>query len=284
MNAATAIAPAGIIPAGAVLPGTPAEAELPGHVSFTQIDCFATCPEQYRQRYVLRRPYVRSAALVVGSAVHTAIQHGLAAKMATGEDAPVDAFDDALAAAWSSTIAEGDVEWGGKAEGEHLDQAAALVRAYAEDVAPRVFPVAVEADVAVKLPGLSKVLVGRVDVVEAERLREVKTTAATQSQPMPSWRVQARLYQAALPRPVVWDQLVKTKTPKALAGDGVLEVEYSPAAAAGAVAIAAGVVREIERLWSLFGPDEAWPMMGASHPWACARCSARSVCAWGGAS
>jgi hypothetical protein len=51
------------------------------HLSATQISMLNSCPEQYRQRYVLGKKERPGAALIVGGAFHEAIEDDFAWKI-----------------------------------------------------------------------------------------------------------------------------------------------------------------------------------------------------------
>lgn len=251
---------------------------LPSHVSFSQLDLMIRCPEAWRQRYLVGTRGPATTALAVGSGVHAGIaamydllaRHPKATRRVL-QDAGTEAAIESLA-----TIDMLD-------ETDEADVAARLIRTYAEERPTHIRPLETEKRIEVSLPDSDIPLIGYVDVEAEKQLVEIKTSSRKVTTPTGSWRVQAWLYQAAIPKPVEWHVLVKTKTPTLLTS-AELAVPYDPAVTAKAIGLASATLERIQRLYTERGPDQEWPVDGVLHPWACSLCDARPSCPVGGAS
>lgn len=264
-------------------------AQLPGHLSASQVSMFQRCPEQYRRRYVLGEKERPGAALVWGSADHYAHEQNFTQKITSGTDIPAGEVQDAFAEGFDQAVdrngGESEVEWGDDKPGALKDAGAKLVAVYHETVSPSVQPVAVEEKFVVELPGVPVPVLGYMDV--RTELAAVERKTAKQKPPggapKPEWRIQGLLYQSVSGLPVEWHVSVKTKTPAIYTPEteSQLRLPYVDDMVGGARALVGNTARTIAAVWREFGPDEPWP--GAlTHPWACGFCGFRPSCRWWG--
>ena len=117
---------------------------------------------------------------------------------------------------------------------------------------------------------------GFVDARFADHVREVKTSKVKNTTPRPEWRVQSVIYQALTGLPVRHDQVIPHK------GE-VVPLNAEPVFDAERVAglLATRAATTIMTLFEAYGDDEAWPLSGYAHPYACSGCPHRSSCqAW----
>lgn len=263
-------------------------ARLPDHVSFSQLALMIRCPESYRQTRLLGMRGPASEALTLGSGVHAGIQayyesFRTDARISKSEReqratiAAADAVDDIVDRALNggSGICFDD-------PAAIEDQAAELVQAYIRDRPAHVKPVAVEKEIRVTLPDSDIPLIGRVDLEAETSLVEIKTSASRVNTPKTDWKVQAWIYQAAIPKPVEWHVLVKNKTPLLLSS-AALAVPYDETVTRKALGLASATLERIRKLYDERGPYEEWPTDGMLHPWACSMCDARAACPMGSA-
>lgn len=259
------------------------------HWSASSLNMLSVCPRQWQARYVWGRKEAPGAALILGTANHSAMGFNLIDKIKTREDLPlervVEFFNDK---AWPDAIEErggaNEVKWD---EGNGADVQRALgvkmVEAYHVNVAPRVEPQAVEGKIRVVVPGVPVPVIGYVDVIQrnGRPIIDLKTSAKKRSEIKPDWRLQGRIYQLAFGRPVDWHVVTKAKQPTTLTGldePGLLQPVENAAQTQA-------MVRQLSTLanhyMTIYGVDQDWPQLGVSHDWRCNWCAYRSDCpAW----
>jgi hypothetical protein len=257
------------------------------HWSASSLNMLSVCPRQWQARYIWGRKEAPGAALILGTANHSAMGFNLLDKITTGEDKTeaevVEYFNDK---AWPDAINErggaGEVKWDDGPE-EQRALGAKMVSAYHLNVAPRVEPTSVEAKIEVFVPQVPVPVIGYVDVVQAGNrpIIDLKTSAKKRSDIKPDWRLQGRIYQLAFARPVDWHVVTKAKVPTTLTGldaPGLMQdLEV--------VMQTQEMVRQLSTLanhyMTIYGADQDWPQLGVSHDWRCNWCAYRSDCpAW----
>ncbi len=128
------------------------------HLSYSRINRYLTCPEQYRLYYVEKlRPKVESAGLVFGALVHIA----LADLFRNGID-PVETFLHE----WQN-LKDVELDYGKKESWEGLkDKGEALLRKFLKEEAPKIRKVfGVEKKFEIAVTSLDQPFVGIVDLV-----------------------------------------------------------------------------------------------------------------------
>lgn len=253
------------------------------YLSATSLSVAITCPEQFRLRYIKHEPERLNIQKLVGSAFHGALADNWYWKLAKGEDLPEQAALQRLQGAWDHTIErEGEPEW--KEPPQQLFQTSSLMLAsYLTDWAPATTPLQVEQRVEESVPGIPVPVVGVVDLETKSVIREVKTTPAKVTTPKPRWRLQSRIYQLMVRKPVEHQIVTRQKTPKiytALTEPGLLTPVADPDQT---VLILNRAVTMINDFYARFGTDEPWPPNGIFHDWLCRYCSFVPKCiAWAG--
>ncbi len=262
------------------------------YLSPTQLRTYATCPLQYRHRYIDRMPAPHAPATLVGVAVHSALEANFRHKKRYREDLPVsdarevfeDAWEEAVPASEFQDEAENDFD---QARAEGLE----LVDFYLREAAPRVIPHLIEHRFRFSVPGLPVPVVGTVDLVDRQGVVIDHKTSRRPFDPdylasdmqlmcyaigYGTFRAGARLQPGKLPAPyflpdVRVDVLVRTTPPKLqqlVAKYGHAELElFIQSAQAIARGIAAGA---FEAFWTL--PD------ARRDPAVCARCRYAARC------
>lgn len=179
--------------------------QQPAHVSPSQVSRYFTCGEQYRRIYVEGHRMPPGVAMIVGDGVHAAAQHNYVEKMKTGTDAPLDRLADVAAEAIEEKRKAGDFELNEEETaagvavtlGAAKDKAVRMTGAFRREVAPRVMPKLVEADLAVTITGSDRVMLGRLDVVDSTGcVRDLKTSKRKKS-PVDLETDQLRFYAVA---------------------------------------------------------------------------------------
>lgn len=254
------------------------------HFSASSLAMAATCPEQYRQRYIRGVREKTSGARLLGSAVHGALAINFDQKQRTGIDLSESDIAQAYGEAWDKETkkATEGIEWKTDPNETHA-KGLQMATLYLAEVAPRIQPLAVEQEFRERLIAGLPPLVGYIDLVTEQGMVDYKTSAKKISQAKPGWRLQARIYQAVRPVDFSWHILTKTIAPQV----------FTPLEAAGlwlpysekAIDSAKGYIHDLA--WTLnyyyvaLGEDRPWPTTGTSQERACIMCSFRDVCpAW----
>ena len=196
-------------------------------LSVTQLQMFQRCGEQYRRRYIEGEVIPPGIAARIGTGVHKAAEMNYRGKTNTGQDMPLDAFQDAAADAYHRAIRDGvffspDEVAGAKiALAEGKDTVVSLAGLYRREVAPDVMPVIVEEKITIDLPGVDLPVVTVLDLyTKGKMLRDLKTSgkkwaedkAHTSPQPT-AYREAVRAVTGEYPAGIRFDVLVSTKTP-----------------------------------------------------------------------
>ncbi len=196
------------------------------HIS--QVETLERCGEQYRRRYGEKEIIAPGIALVVGISTHKVIETDLENLLAAGALLPDEAIAD-LAYQETLRLFEGEVfideDDKGKSlaavRGETADVVIALTDLHHKRVAPTIRPVALEEEWKLETQ-LPYDMAGRIDIREATRIRDTKTTAksppknaADKSDQLTMYAMANKVYRPDDPAPsLLLDFLVKTKTPK----------------------------------------------------------------------
>lgn len=140
------------------------------HLSPSQLEMFAKCPESWRRRYVEKDIIPPRLAMLKGSAVHAGAEVNMRQKMDSHSDLPVGDIVMAAVEAYESRVAADGYSLGEnetKAEvGRYKDVVAAMAEVHAREQAPDYQPVAVESKFRIELPAISHDLVGVIDLVD----------------------------------------------------------------------------------------------------------------------
>jgi hypothetical protein len=252
---------------------------LPDHVSFSQLDLMIKCPEAWRQRYLVGRRGGSSQALATGSTVHAGIAAMFDALVEKPKASRATLVEAAMRAAMNESRdrTEGfDLETRDLVEFESVG----LIETYIAQRPTHVKPISTEKKIEVRLPDSDIPLIGYIDCEAEGQLVEIKTSAKKITVPTGAWKLQAWLYQAAVPKPMEWHVLVKQKTPLLIAS-AALATPYNPIVTQKAIGLASATLERIQQLYAERGPEEEWPLSGILHPWACGMCDAKNDCIYG---
>lgn len=195
----------------------------------TALNMLARCGEAFRRRYLEGEIIPPGVAAIVGTAVDRAVTLNLERVTRAEPLLPVEAVQEAardgLEAAWADGVAldvEEVAEGVTAIRGRALDKAVRLARLHAEEVAPRLRPTHVQRRFVIELPGYPLDLAGAIDVVEAEAIRDTKTSAKTpaadvaeRSDQLTMYALASKVLDGRAPERVALDYLVDLKTPKA---------------------------------------------------------------------
>ncbi len=169
----TAVEPVNATPAS-----TPTQAEiisdLKKTVSASRLSLYLSCGLRFYFRYVLGLTKPKSAALHVGSSVHSALKAWNKARW-RNQPLTLKELHDEFTQAWGDT--EQPVEWEDD-EAEQKATAWKLIEIYTRQADDRAKPEFVEVPVEAELKGLPK-LIGIIDLVQNGRIVDYKTSGQT---------------------------------------------------------------------------------------------------------
>lgn len=164
------------------------------------LEMFARCPLQYYNRYIEGIVIPPSAPAVRGSAVHQAANQNLSNKIQTGillteeevQDVAADHFDNA----WSDVrLTDEEIEEGAsQTRGRMRDDSVRGALLHHTKLAPDIHPVVVEYGFRLHCPGEDFGFAGRIDAVEPDQLRDLKTRGRSPTQATVDDSVQLTLY------------------------------------------------------------------------------------------
>lgn len=241
------------------------------------------CPEQFRQRYLLKTEDKMFSQRFSGIVNHRVHEEILRLRMA-GETYPD--LNRLYAETWNGAIDEGDEpDWRDDDPVKVFDSGMKMVLAYEREVAPDLHPVAVEERIEFTIPGLPAKVIGYVDMFEAGRIRERKTAAVKTTKPKPKWRFQGLIYQYATGLPVQWDVVTRQVEPKVYTAKDWPDLYLSIHDPKFIRQMILDTARRMNDLYAQYGRDNPWPMTGIFGDWLCDYCPigpkyGRSCPAW----
>lgn len=139
------------------------------HISASQMEMFAKCPESWRRRYIEREIIPPKLAMLKGSAVHSGAEHNFRQKIDSHEDLPTTEIIDAAVSAYEDKLKHDGYQLGKdeseQTVGETKDLVALMAAGHAMQQAPDYQPAEVEKQFRLELPAISHDLVGVIDLV-----------------------------------------------------------------------------------------------------------------------
>jgi hypothetical protein len=199
---------------------------LKPHLSASQLDSIARCPEAYRRRYIEGDKIPPAIAMIVGSGMHKGAETNFRQKIESHADLPVSQIVDAAVAGFEAQAAGGvsfsaeEASRGVKnVLGEAKDAVAEFATIHAKQQAPDYQPVMVEQAVRIELPG-PRDLLGVIDLLDdQDRITDFKTAGKKKSQADADDNIGLSVYAASFqsiykrpPALVQLDTIVRTKT------------------------------------------------------------------------
>ena len=139
------------------------------HISASQMEMFAKCPESWRRRYIEREIIPPKLAMLKGTAVHAGAEHNFRQKIDSHEDLPTTEIIDAAVASYEAKLKHDGYQLGKdeneKSVSETKDLVALMAAGHAMQQAPDYQPAEVEKHFRLELPAISHDLVGVIDLV-----------------------------------------------------------------------------------------------------------------------
>ena len=197
-------------------------------LSDSALNMLYRCGQQFYYRYVEGKKIPPGIAQVIGRATHGSIHLDLQHKIDKGElrsaDEVADTARDGVNGAWQEGVrlVEDELKEGAnKLKGEAVDQAVTLSVLHHDQLAPAIEPVQVERFFRLELQGYPMDLVGRIDIEEAETIRDTKTASkspqedeAHESDQLTIYALGKKVTTGSMPTRLYLDHLIRTKSPK----------------------------------------------------------------------
>jgi hypothetical protein len=143
------------------------------HLSYSSINLYLTCPENFRRKYLIGESTPSTPALLTGSAFHNTIERYIATKE-TIEAIPDDlTLSNLWHTAWGEQIEKNtDVDWGADTPEEHYNEGIRILStAEVQDLADSLTPASDESGLWIErkmelwVPGVPIPIVGYIDIV-----------------------------------------------------------------------------------------------------------------------
>ena len=196
-------------------------------ISYSRLNCYLRCGEQYRRRYIEKEIIPPGIALIRGISVHKGVELNNRYKLEKGKDIIKKDLIAITDSEFSKTLkAEGvffsreEISQKKKLIGAGRDDTVKLTGLYSDEVAPLIMPKKIE--MKFEMPCEEHTLTGRIDNIDAEdALRDTKTANKKKNQNEVDCSDQLTFYALAHeylfgkpPTKIVMDTLVCTKIAK----------------------------------------------------------------------
>ena len=198
------------------------------HLSYSSIDTFRRCGEQYRQRYIEGRIQPPGIAMLKGSGVHKGAEANWVQKIESHQDmkktdiiaAAASGFEEKVDKAGEIMLNDEErTEGKDKVIGKALDSIVSLAGLYADEMAPTIQPTAAELKLEQEIEGIK--ILSFIDLVDDKsNIRDMKVTGKSKSQNDVDSSSQLTLCAIAYMKEfgphgsLIIDNLVETKVPK----------------------------------------------------------------------
>jgi CRISPR/Cas system-associated exonuclease Cas4 (RecB family) len=260
------------------------------HWSPSSLSKLQRCPRQWQEYYIHGRRERPGESILVGSAVHSAVEMNFGQKIESHEDVAITELLDYYGSTFPVIVEREQERAGEEAKWDTTparaqERGKAILAGYQSQVAGRIQPLAVETAISIDL-GLGVPIEGRFDVEREDSVIDLKSGKKATYKPKEDWRIQAVVYGAAKNKPVEFHSATASAVTNKVTIVTPLEAEamlLQPS-----VREREELLRTLKALAALatsymaeYGPDEPWPTMGVYHAWACDYCGYRNDCpAW----
>lgn len=257
-------------------------------LSATSLSTAIQCPEQFRQKYLLKKPEKLFGERFVGIVNHKTHELGFEYKMRTGTDFTLAQMKERYMQTWKDVLDDqGEPDWKDTDTVKAFQSGMDMVELYHEKVGVHVHPIAVEQRFEFDIPGIPSKIVGYLDVVETGKVRERKTSAQRVKKPKARWRFQGKLYQIAAGLPVQWDVVTRQVTPQLCLAEEFPDLYMPYTNPDPTIRIIRDTALRINDLYARHGADQPWPTTGIFGDWLCDYCTfgpryESSCIQWGG--
>jgi putative RecB family exonuclease len=219
----------------AALPHFSLDPSIAAVLSPSQVNTYLDCSMKWYFRYVAQLPEgVRSGSLVLGSAIHRAVEVALRARIERQPEPELEALTEVYAASWRDQLEEGEIDWGKEAPEDVGSDGAVLLAKYFHEALPHLKPARIESRISGAIAGVP--VRGFLDLLEEDgRIVDLKTSRRRPPSISPDYRLQISTYRILEPDATGaarLDTLVRTKTPQLVQLDctiGAADVAYAEA-------------------------------------------------------
>lgn len=174
------------------------------YLSYSSINLYLTCAENWRRKYLLKQPQPSTPALIFGSAVHGTVE----AAITQSSEFQKFSLPELWPAVWSRKMEEegARVEWGADSPEQHYNEGIRLlgtpeVQKMIDAIDPMVDAggVFIERKVELRVPGVPVPIIGYIDLMTADGVPgDFKTSKSRWSQDDAEGEIQPLVYLAAL--------------------------------------------------------------------------------------
>lgn len=161
-------------------------------LSPSMVNQYLQCPAKFKYNYVEKLPRLPNHYLAFGTSFHETLHENYYQKITTARDLPLDLLTDFFV----EDLECQEVDWSQQSLGKTKDEGVITVRAYQQEIAPKIQPTHVEQRISMAVNGRPWVISGKIDAVADGIVREAKTTGKRVSKPRPEHIFQTGTYTA----------------------------------------------------------------------------------------
>jgi PD-(D/E)XK nuclease superfamily len=246
------------------------------YLSASSLAKAATCPEQWRRKYLLREPEKVYYEMFLGNVVHAAAEENWFYKMGTGKNLDLRELGIEYEKLWDRQLEKSPPDWMDKDPDQILETGLNMIVAYHEAVADKVTPVKVEERFEESIEGVPVPIIGYMDVVTPDRVIDQKTSKKRVREANANWRFQARVYELVADLPTEWHVVTNQAEPKVYTAEEEPGLYMSKGNADATITMIKQITERLNDFYTRYGPDNPWPTDGVFHPWVCGRCFAKN--------
>lgn len=166
-------------------------------INFSKMFTWSTCQRKYRYIYVEKIKRPPGVALIFGSTSHSAQEYAYKEKMKSGVRPPLKDTKEVFADTLDSNIkGDGIVYKEGESRDMMQDQGLTAIEHY-EPEAKKITPIAIEQAFEIQLKGEPYIVNGRMDLVEKNRISDLKFSKYAPNKWDPKYQTQLGIYRWA---------------------------------------------------------------------------------------
>jgi len=189
--------------------------------SVSKLKCYLRCPAVYYYRYILGLHAPPTSNMMLGSAVHAAIEFNYRKKLESGKDLPLGDVKEFFTANFN--YSKGQVLWEpGEVPGKVMDEGVRMLELYHTELAPTITPTLVEQVFQVRFENCRIVFKGIIDLVtDGSLIVDHKTSGRTPTAESIDKDLQATAYSLGLrymrktiETGIAFDYIIRCKQPK----------------------------------------------------------------------
>lgn len=243
-------------------------------LSASSIGMMIACPEQFRQKYLLKTEEQNFDARFMGT-----VDHDMSRQMATAKLTGVSDWniEEMYRGSWNKALdQDGEPTWIKHTPDKAFETGVKMSQLYWDEVInqPDYNPTAVEERVEFTIPGLPVRVIGYVDTIVSGIIRERKTVGQKTTKPKPKWRLQGLIYQYAVGLPTQWDIVTRQVTPQLYLAKDWPDL-FLPVQKPDFIrTMIRDAAKRMNDLYQQHGANEPWPTTGyVVSDWLCDYCA-----------